>query len=75
MLNKLQRVGKRFFMRYIFTLNTREVMEFAANTKREKCYAWRAVSRHCRRFSTRFVKTYITNGQPVRVVSFTREGV
>lgn len=60
-------------MRYIFTLNTREVMEFAANTKREKRYAFRCVSRHCRRFSTPFVKKYITNGQPVRVVSFTKE--
>lgn len=57
-------------MRYIFTLNTGEVIDFCADTKRQRRYAFRWVSRHCRRFSTTFVKKYITGGQPVRVETF-----
>lgn len=57
-------------MRYIFTLNTGEVLDFVADTTRQKRYAFRFVSRHCRHFSTPAIKEHITNGQPVRVVSF-----
>ena len=58
-------------MRYIFTLTTGEELNFVASTKRQKRYAWRWVSRHCRRASTcEWVREFVTNGQPVRVVSF-----
>lgn len=58
-------------MRYIYTFNTGETADFTANTKRQKQYARRWVSRHCRRSSTcEWLREFVTNGRPVRVVSF-----